>query len=250
MTWPETALPFYFQDGEELAGSVIRFARRHDVPVLAGSPAYIRQGESYSLYNRVYLVTPQGTEFPRYDKVHLVPFGEYVPFGKYLPFLSKLVHGVGDFRPGRDAAPLRYRDLALGVLVCYEAIFPELAQERVEAGANVLINVSNDAWFGRSSAPMQHLGLAALRAVEQGRFLIRATNTGISAVIDPKGRILARSGLFTTERLGYGETVLLTGLTPFNRLHGPIHWACGVIAAVLWTVAVLSGPRRRPGKFR
>ncbi|MFZ5812098.1 MAG: apolipoprotein N-acyltransferase [Thermodesulfobacteriota bacterium] len=245
LAWPETALPFYFQDGEELAGSVIRFARRHNVPVLTGSPAYTRNGEGYSLFNRVYLVTPDGAEFPRYDKTHLVPFGEYVPFARYLPFLSKLAHGAGDFRPGQDAAPLRHGDLALGVLICYEAIFPELAQKRVEAGANLLVNVSNDAWFGRSSAPAQHLGLAALRAVEQGRFLIRATNTGISAVIDPKGRILAQSGLFTTQSLGYGETALLTGQTPFHRLCGLIHWTCGVVAALLGAVAILSAPRRR-----
>ncbi|QLA16711.1 apolipoprotein N-acyltransferase [Desulfolutivibrio sulfoxidireducens] len=250
LAWPETALPMYFQDGEEPAAAVTRFARRTGVPVLTGSPAYTREGSDYSLFNRVYLVTPDGGDFPRYDKTHLVPFGEYVPFGKYLPFLSKLAHGAGDFMPGRDVAPLRYRDLALGVLICYEAIFPELAQARVEAGANLLVNVSNDAWFGRSSAPVQHLGLAALRAVEQGRFLIRATNTGISAVIDPKGRILAQSGLFTTQRLGYGETALLTGHTPFHRFRGLIHWTCAVIAAVLGTVAALSAPRRRTRKFR
>ena len=250
VVWPETAMPFYFQDGDALAASVARFAREHGVPLVTGAPAYTRTGDGYTLYNRVYLVTPDGAAPPSYDKSHLVPFGEYIPLGEYLPFLSKLAHGVGDFEPGRNAAPLRHGDLALGILICYEAIFPELAQADVASGANLLINVSNDAWFGRSSAPAQHLDLAALRAVEQGRFLIRATNTGISAVIDPRGRVLARSGLFTAESLTYGETALLTDQTFFHRHRGLIHWTCAGIAALLGTLAALSAPRRRPRKFR
>jgi apolipoprotein N-acyltransferase len=250
LVWPETAMPFYFQDGDVLAASVARFVRERGVPLVTGSPAYARVGEGYSLYNRVYLVTPDGESRSHYDKAHLVPFGEYIPFGKYLPFLSKLAHGVGDFVAGQDAAPLRHGNLALGLLICYEAIFPELAQASVEAGANILINVSNDAWFGRSSAPLQHLDLAALRAVEQGRFLIRATNTGISAVIDPRGRVLAQSGLFAAETLAYSGATLLTEQTPFHSYRGLIHWTCAGIAVVLGTLTLLSVPRRRSNKIR
>lgn len=250
LVWPETAMPFYFQDGDALAAAVARFARERGVPLVTGSPAYARVGEAYSLYNRVYLIAPDGRVAAHYDKAHLVPFGEYIPFGKYLPFLSKLAHGVGDFVAGQDAAPLRHGNLALGLLICYEAIFPELAQASVEAGANILVNVSNDAWFGRSSAPLQHLDLAALRAVEQGRFLIRATNTGISAVIDPRGRVLAQSGLFVAETLAYGGAALLTDQTIFHRYRGLIHWTCAGIAALLGGLTLLSVPRRRPGRFR
>lgn len=250
VVWPETAMPFYFQDGDPLAASVIRFARERGVPIVTGSPAYTRTGDSYTLYNRVYLVPPDGTDPTFYDKTHLVPFGEYIPFGNYLTFLSKLVHGVGDFQAGQNAAPLRYGDLALGILICYEAIFPELAQADVEAGANILVNVSNDAWFGRSAAPEQHLNLAALRAVEQGRFLVRATNTGISAVIDPRGRILAQSGLFTAESLAYGETMLLSDTTFFHRHRSLIHWTCGGLAAIFAALAALTAPRARSRKIR
>jgi apolipoprotein N-acyltransferase len=133
-----------------------------------------------------------------YDKEHLVPFGEYVPLGEWLP-LGKLVESVGDFSSGRNQRAPSIGDIALGVLVCYEGIFPELAQKRVEEGATLLVNISNDAWFGDSSAPWQHLQLSLLRAVEQGRWLARATNTGISLLADPQGRITARSGLFTED---------------------------------------------------
>jgi apolipoprotein N-acyltransferase len=250
VVWPETAMPFYFQDGDALTAAVVRFAADNGVPLLTGAPAYTRDADGYTLYNRVYLIPPDGAAPTFYDKTHLVPFGEYIPFGDHLPFLSKLVHGVGDFKAGHNAAPLRYGDLALGVLICYEAIFPELAQADVEAGANILVNVSNDAWFGRSSAPLQHLDLAALRAVEQGRFLVRATNTGISAVIDPKGRILAQSGLFTAENLAYGEVVLVSDTTFFHRHRGLIHWSCAGIAAILGALALLSAPHTRSRTIR
>jgi apolipoprotein N-acyltransferase len=189
LIWPETALPFFFQDWS-LGGDLVRtFAKRTGTPLLTGAPAYTRDtlGDA-TLFNRAYLLDATGAEAGFYDKAHLVPFGEYVPFGSILP-IDKLVAGIGDFAPGQDPSPLKTGNLAMGMLICYEAIFPELAQERVAHGANLLVNISNDAWFGDTSAPWQHLHLAALRAVEQGRWLVRATNTGISAVIDAKGRI-------------------------------------------------------------
>ncbi|HWQ08951.1 MAG TPA: apolipoprotein N-acyltransferase, partial [Holophaga sp.] len=196
VVWPETAMPFYFQERDLLSGQLTDFVLEAKVPLVFGAPAYERTLGAHALFNRAYLLAPSGHE-ASYDKEHLVPFGEYVPFGSYLTFINKLVAGMGDFRSGHDASPLREGRLALGVLICYEAIFPELAQRRVETGANVLVNISNDAWFGDSAAPRQHLDLTLLRAVEQGRALIRGTNTGISAVIDPRGRVMAQGGLFT-----------------------------------------------------
>lgn len=210
--WPETAMPFYLQDPGIMRAKLFNFSTETDTPILTGAPGYILHNpKSFSLYNRAFLISPGTTELDWYDKAHLVPFGEYVPLKDYLP-LEKLVQGAGDFIPGDDAGPLRSGDLAMGMLICYEGIFPELAQERVSKGANLLINISNDAWYGKTSAPYQHLGLVAVRAVEQGRYIIRGTNTGISACIDPLGRINDSTGLFvdaaavTEPRLMKGRT--------------------------------------------
>ena len=243
--WPETAMPFYFQDRGVLSDRLTEFVTTTGVPLLFGAPAYERQKNGDPvLFNRAYLLPPDGM-VERYDKEHLVPFGEYVPLGNYLSFVHKMVAGVGDFRPGRQQKPLRDGRLALGVLICYEAIFPELAQQRVEAGANLLVNISNDAWFGDSSAPRQHLDLALLRAVEQGRAIIRGTNTGISAAIDPRGRVMAQGGLFTVLTLPCPETPLVSETTWFHRHYTLVTWGIPVLFAALFGWC-LAAPVRLP----
>ncbi len=196
--WPETALPFYFQDPTELSEKVRQFVLDNSLELVTGSPAYRFEddGVEYSLYNRAYWVSADGLIHGYYDKERLVPFGEYIPLDRYLPFLEKLVHGELDFSPGRSVSPMTKGNLALGVLICYEIIFPGLVRTRMEQGANIIINISNDAWFGNTSAPAQHLHLSVLRAVEQNRYVIRATNTGISAFINPAGKVYNRSRLF------------------------------------------------------
>lgn len=218
--WPETALPFFLQELTHDGARVRNFARTREILLLTGSPAYEFNlaNNQYIMYNRALLLGEEGGTLGQYDKMHLVPFGEYVPLGGLLP-LSKLVQAVGDFREGQDGRPLVGGHLALGVLICYETIFPALAQERVSLGANVLVNISNDAWFGRTSAPRQHLHLAALRAVEQGRYMIRSTNTGISAIIDPLGRIVQETELFHSATMSgmiraVHEDTVYHGLTP------------------------------------
>ncbi|MFP5258794.1 MAG: apolipoprotein N-acyltransferase, partial [Acidobacteriota bacterium] len=238
LVWPETSMPFYFQDGGEQAQRIREFSATSGVPLLFGAPAYERSLGGHVLYNRAYLIAPSG-QTEAYDKEHLVPFGEYVPLGNILTFVGKLVEGVGDFRPGKDGRILRQGSLALGTLICYEAIFPELAQQRVAAGANVLVNISNDAWFGDSAAPRQHLDLALLRAVEQGRTLVRGTNTGISAVIDPRGRIMAQGGLFTTLALPCPETPVVSETTWYHRHYFLVTWGIPGLLAALGLAALL-----------
>ncbi len=243
LVWPETTMPFYFQDHGPLAQRVMDFVAKSGTPLVFGAPAYERTGDGPVLYNRAYLLTPTGEE-SYYDKEHLVPFGEYIPFGTYLPFIHKLVDGVGDFRRGHSEGPLRVGNLALGMLICYEAIFPELAQQRVDAGANLLVNISNDSWFGDSAAPRQHLDVALLRAVEQGRAIIRGTNSGISAVINPRGRIMAQGGLFTTLSLPCPEVPIVSETTWFHRHYTLLGWLIPCLfAAMLLGVAIL--PERR-----
>ena len=201
--WPETAMPFYLQDESPFRKAVQILAQDSKTSIITGSPAYRitdKKTNKYVLFNRAWLMDETGRTVQSYDKEHLVPFGEYMPLEEWMPF-EKLVQAAGNFAPGEDNKPLVLNGVALGMLICYEAIFPELAQKQVERGANALLNISNDAWFGDTSAPKQHLNLSIMRAVEQGRWLVRCTNTGISAFVDPVGRITALGTQFQAESL-------------------------------------------------
>lgn len=248
IVWPETSMPFYFQDDTPMRTPAVEFARSGKAALLIGAPAYERVSgpQSFVLYNRAFLLTADRAEASWYDKEHLVPFGEYMPLSGILP-LQKLVSGVGDFVPGRNERPLRTNGLALGVLICYEAIFADLAQERVAQGANLLVNISNDAWFGATSAPHQHLRLASLRAIEQGRHMVRSTNTGISAFIDPLGRV-RQAGPQFTELAAAGVVHPRSATTPFHDLY---HWLLAGLGAAMGCFALLivRGPSRS-GKTR
>lgn len=221
VVWPETSMPFFFQEETPLSQAVRDLAASEQITLLVGSPGYEidRHDHSYVLYNRAYLVNERGEPVVFYDKEHLVPFGEYIPFKDVLFFLDKIVEGIGDFGPGLKTGPLSYQDMDYGMLICYEAIFPVLAQKRVENGADVLVNISNDAWFGPTSGPLQHLDLSLLRAIEQNRYMIRATNTGVSAIIDPWGRILAKSEYGTVATLN-----AMIGTPTENTIYHRIHW--------------------------
>lgn len=199
--WPETALPFFFQT-HRLGQRVRALAQRLDVPLLFGAPGVGREpvgkraSSDKEIFNRAFLLGPDGRLISWYDKEHLVPFGEYLPSWLDWPFLEALLQGVGVYSQGASSEPLRYGNLALGMLICYEGIFPQLAQERVADGANILADISNDGWFGGTPAPRQHLNLTVLRALEQNRWLLRGTNTGISAVVDTRGRLVASGPQF------------------------------------------------------
>lgn len=201
--WPETAMPFYLQDRTPYRKALEILAKNTRTPLVIGSPAYRvidMKTRQYVLLNRAWLMDDLGRTTQSYDKEHLVPFGEYMPLEEYVPF-EKLVHAAGDFVSGTENKPLILDGVALGMVICYEGIFPGLAQKQVERGATALLNISNDAWFGDTSAPRQHLNLTIMRAVEQGRWLVRSTNTGISAFVDPLGIIRAVSTQFEAEAL-------------------------------------------------
>lgn len=220
MVWPETSMPFYYPQPPELGRPVSDFFRMEGVPLAFGAPARGVELGSPASYNRLLLLGRDGAVAASYDKEHLVPLGEYIPKGVYVPFASEFLQGYG-FTPGRAEGPLGYRQFRLGALICYEAIFPELAQARVAAGANLLVNVSNDAWFADSPAPYQHLQLSAMRCIEQGRWMIRSTNTGLSAMIDPAGRILGLGPLFEPHASVH-RARLLEGTTFFHRHYAVI----------------------------
>jgi len=247
MLWPETAMPFYFEQQREYAAAIRLFAADNDIYLAFGAPAILREAQSTSLLNRLFLLSPSGLTAGFYDKEHLVPFGEYTPFGTAIPLLRDVLQGM-DFSPGKHNTPLRLNqqdgsELLLGALICYEAIFPALAQERVRQGATILINVSNDGWFRKSSAPLQHLAHAVLRCVEQSRALARATNTGVTAAIDPFGRVTARlEGLFV-------DDVLSTTITP-NREITLYHRLRPVPEILLMALALFSLVCYRASRLR
>lgn len=250
LIWPETALPFYLQEESDLTAQVQEFCRKRQVALLTGAPGYsLASGSRSTVYhNQAYLMDTSGLIQDVYGKQHLVPFGEYIPFGRYLPFVHKLVHGVGDFRPGRNSSPLTYQNLAMGGLICYETIFSGLVQQRVAEGANILVNISNDAWFGRSSGALQHLNQAVLRSVEQGRYMLRATNTGISALIDPKGRITHKSGWFTAEIIPADGLKTVEDRTFFSRYFQFVQGGFFLVLAILLLTAGRERTaNRRPG---
>ncbi len=209
--WPETALPFFPLESPQLDKKIAAILKNKSTYLLTGAPHRSRPfaNKSQRYYNSAFLFAPNGTIISRYDKQHLVPFGEYVPLRKILFFLGPLVETIGDFSKGFLTQPLTCRNAKIGVLICFESIFPELARQQVNKGANMLTNITNDAWFGRSSAPLQHLSMAVFRAVENRRSLARAANTGISGFITPRGTFIKQSALF--------EPAALSAHIPLNN---------------------------------
>ncbi|MFH2092336.1 MAG: apolipoprotein N-acyltransferase [Pseudomonadota bacterium] len=198
IVWPETALPFYYGSDKPLSARVALGIQSLNTSFLIGSPAFETQNKKVLFFNRANMFNPEGDIIQSYDKHHLVPFGEYVPFGRYLTFLEKITAQAGDFSAGRSSfVPLEFNTHKTGVLICFEILFPSIASEFVKNGATFLTTLTNDAWFGYTSAPGQHFSIAVFRAVENRRSVVRAANTGISGFIDPTGKILQTTALFT-----------------------------------------------------
>jgi apolipoprotein N-acyltransferase len=247
IVWPETALPF-FPTHDELFIPVAHFARDSGRFVLTGAPWVERdaQGdaEDRKYHNAALLIAPTGEITHSYYKSHLVPFGEYVPLQRYLWFLQPLVEAAGNFSPGVVEAPLVAGEIKAGVLICFESIFPEIGRAWVNQGANMLVNITNDAWYGRSSAPHQSWAMSVLRAVETRRTLVRAANTGISGVVNPLGLIVRQSDIFV-DWADSAPAPLMIERTVFVRggyLFAP---ACALVALVSLVLIAIA---RRTGR--
>ena len=245
VVWPETAVPFLLRREPELGRRVLGLASEIHVPLLVGSPDL---GEDGLFYNSAFLIGEDGRIVGRYDKRHLVPFGEYVPLHWLFFFLDKLVVGIGDFGRGHSASVLRLDGARFGVMICYEVIFPAEVRAFVQGGAQFLVNITNDAWFGRSGAPYQHLAMAAMRAVENGTYLVRAANTGVTAIIAPSGEIAAATDIFTRTALS-GTIRLRQGETLYTRTGDLLAWACvAFLGAYLAAVAATRHRARGTGR--
>jgi apolipoprotein N-acyltransferase len=248
IVWPESAMPFFFDQGGFFAEQVRQVARDTNAWLLFGSPAREAVDDGgVTLRNRAHLISPTGEASGFYDKVQLVPFGEYVPLQSLLFFADKLVEGAAPFVAGDEARALRMGDLNVGVLICYEAIFPALARTLVNDGADLLVSITNDAWFGQTSAPYQHLSMAALRAVENRVPVLRAANTGVSAIIRPDGSIHYETELF---ELAYRTADLSwPAVDTVYRRFGDVFAGACLLCSIAWLIVAQqraqSAARRR-----
>jgi apolipoprotein N-acyltransferase len=253
--WPEAATPFVFERELPYRLELAALAHAQGAPILFGSPAlrYYASGRPY-LLNSAYLFSSDGEILGRYDKQHLVPFGEYIPLRTLLFFLDKLVEGIGDFEAGTVPTVLTLPamngqradlDARFGVVICFEVIFPNLVREFVREGANLMVTITNDAWFGESIAPYQHFGMVVFRAVENHVAFARAANTGISGFIDPYGRILETTPLFREAAI-QRSIPLGRGPTFYSSYGDLFAYGCVIITGIL-TAAALLRPRRVNG---
>ena len=260
IVWPESSSPLTFRrpvpvPGEGVdayrieavgafADRVTGLARNHAVELIAGSVDYRLGDEGLVAYNSAFLIDADGNLGPTYDKVHLVPFGEYVPLQRILFFVDRMVQGaIANFAAGERLAPLPTRAGPAATVICYEAVFPALVRD-ISRDAAFIVNITNDAWFGTSAGPYQHLASAVVRSVENRRYMVRAANTGISAFIDPYGRIVDSAPL--------GEKALLFGfIVPrhdrslYARTGDVLAWSCVILTTL--SLAALSAAFSRSG---
>jgi apolipoprotein N-acyltransferase len=235
--WPETPAAFYFNHDRE-------FRRRmEDIASSAGAyfvfgfvdfRPHSNGGAEKDPYNSVATLSPDGRAISQYDKVHLVPFGEYIPYQNLFFFVDKISTEAGNFKPGNRVVVTRLEGQhSIGTFVCYEAVVPDLVRQFAREGSQVFVNVTNDAWFGESAAPFQHLAMARMRAIENHRYLLRAANNGISAIIDPDGRVVKTAA--RNERMYFdGFFNFETQMTPYSQYGDVFAWLClSTSAAVL-----------------
>jgi apolipoprotein N-acyltransferase len=231
IVWPESSTPFNFEEDGAGGNAVRDLASTTRAWVLFGSDQAER-GSAPRYYNAAFMLGPTGEVAGVYRKMHLVPFGEYVPLRRLLFFAAPLVETVSDFSPGAELTMLPVAAHRVSTAICYEAVFPALAREAVQAGSELLTTITNDAWYGWSSAAYQHFEQASVRAVEQGRYLLRAANTGISGIVDPYGRVVVRTGLFETAVVT-GEARFLTTRTVYGKIGDSFAWACAALTVLL-----------------
>jgi apolipoprotein N-acyltransferase len=232
IVWPESPAPFYASDPifRDALSNLARESHTWVVTGVIGNEPAKADNPASQVFNSAALISPSGQWTARYDKVHLVPFGEYLPFPQLFAFAGGLTKEVGQFQAGKSRAPLDAGGAKLGVFICYESVFPSEVRQFADKGAQMFVNLSNDGWYGDSGAYAQHLNQTRMRAIENDRWLLSATNTGVTASIDPYGRIVAR--LPRKQRAVLPARYALTSVTTFYTRHGDwFAWLCAIISA-------------------
>ncbi|MGA8668672.1 MAG: apolipoprotein N-acyltransferase [Terracidiphilus sp.] len=245
VAWPESPAPFAEQDPRFQRG-MASIARTVQAPVVVGSVGMdVAPGDqTWRDYNSAMIVGADGVRIGRYDKIHLVPFGEYIPFKDLLFFAHKLTGRVAEFTRGKEREVFHLNGHRYGVFICYEAVFADEVRQFARLGAEVLVNISDDGWYGDTSAPWQHLNMARMRAIENRRWVLRDTNNGVTAAIDPYGRVRQSIPRHRTDALPalYGFRDDIT----FYTEHGDVFaWACAILAIgiVGWALRASLDPK-------
>jgi apolipoprotein N-acyltransferase len=235
--WPESSTPFRFEEraGHGETEQLRSLARQARVPILIGSDE-AESGSPTKYYNSAFLIRDDGSTAGVYRKMHLVPWGEYVPFKRLLFFVAPLVEAVSDFSPGQTPVLLPVGGRFISTAICYEIVYPSLIRQFVVGGSELLTTITNDAWFGTTSAPYQHFAQASMRAVEAGRYLVRAANTGISGIVDPYGRVLERTAI-NEPAVVVGEVRYLRVMTLYARVGDVLAYASVAATALMLVLA-------------
>jgi len=234
LIWPESSTPFNFEEDPD--GNAVRgMVRELRTPLLLGSDE-IEPGDPPKYYNAGFMVDRAGATAAVYRKMHLVPFGEYVPFQSLLFFVAPLVEAVSAFSPGTRVTMMPVEGHMVSTAICYEVTYPSQAREAVKNGSEMLTTITNDAWYGESSAPFQHFEMAAMRAIEQGRYLVRSANTGFSGIVDPYGRVLIRTDLFETVAV-VGEARFVQAKTVYATIGDLAAYVSAAIVALALALA-------------
>lgn len=244
IVWPETATPFYFVYNKQLSKIIFAMAKETGKDFLIGSPSFRKNHEGTKYYNSSYLVNSEGEVTGKYDKVHLVPFGEYVPLKNILFFVGKMVEQVGDFKAGEKGNTLAWDGEQLGIQICFEIIFPSLSRAMVKNDATVLINITNDAWFGTTWGPYQHFSMAVFRAVENRRFLVRSANTGISGFVDPVGRVINSTALLE-DAVASEELFFLRKKSIYTQFGDFFAHLCAAISAIILIIWMVNAKTKK-----
>lgn len=233
IVWPETALPFIFGKEDELSTELIEFQRGLNSKLLLGSILIKeRNNEKYILSNSALLLDENGKISFVYDKIHLVPFGEYIPLKKFLFFIDRLVYGIGDYISGDSYIKAHTSIGNFATVICYEIIFPGMIRKFFKDGGDFLVNITNDAWFGRTTGPYQHFSMAVFRAIENRKPVIRSANTGISGFIDSYGNILSQTELF--KRCYLTEKIITVDRISFYSKYGDLFvYLCIIITIII-----------------
>ncbi|MGD9345609.1 MAG: apolipoprotein N-acyltransferase [Candidatus Aminicenantes bacterium] len=246
--WPEFSVPLCFGCPygiyQEFKNRLYQFVQESSCTLLLGTNEKAEKEGGTEYYNTSLLLKPDLSQ-SQYHKIHLVPFGEYTPYKKIFGFISRVTHAIGDITPGDKFVLHDYKGNKFGTPICYEIIFPDLVRKFTKNGAHFLVTITNDGWYGKSSAPYQHFSMAVLRAVENRRFLLRAATTGISGIVDPYGRILSRSELMTQTML-YNNITPLQKQTMYTKLGDVLPLISLTLAFIFLILAVIKRPNERP----
>jgi len=245
LVWPESPAPFFAND-RRFREPLSAMARATHTWTIAGSigTAPTTPGYRSALFNSAVSISPAGQWMARYDKIHLVPFGEYLPFPLLFSFAGGLTKEVGEFQAGVSRGPLDAGEQKLGVFICYESIFPDEVRQFAAKGARAFVNLSNDGWYGDSGAYAQHLNQTRMRAIENNRWVLSATDTGVTAAIDPLGRVIAR--IPRKQRAALVAPYMLTSVTTFYTRHGDwFAYACAIISLGALVTRFTSGGNRK-----